>query len=114
MHRPGNGSLIASVVAAIGASTCCVLPFVLMILGIGGSWLSALTAMAPYRPFFIGFAFLFLALACYRLYFKPRACAPGVPCADTSALARQRRIFWIVAGFVLILLAAPRLILLLY
>lgn len=33
-----KGSLIAGVLAAIGASVCCVGPLVLLALGIGGSW----------------------------------------------------------------------------
>ena len=50
----GKGSLIAGVLAAIGASVCCVGPLVLLALGIGGSWVGSLTAMEPYRPFLIG------------------------------------------------------------
>lgn len=49
----GKGSLIAGVLAAIGASVCCVGPLVLLALGIGGTWVSKLTAMEPYRPVFI-------------------------------------------------------------
>ena len=55
-----NGSLIASVLAAIGASVCCVGPLVLLAMGIGGTWVGSLTAMEPYRPVFIGLTLLFL------------------------------------------------------
>lgn len=48
----GRGSLIAGVLAAIGASVCCVGPLMLLALGIGGSWVGSLTAMEPYRPLF--------------------------------------------------------------
>ena len=61
-------SLIAGVLAAIGASVCCVGPLVLLALGIGGSWVGSLTAMEPYRPFFIGMTLLFLGLAFRELY----------------------------------------------
>ncbi|WP_347878635.1 mercuric transporter MerT family protein, partial [Pseudomonas aeruginosa] len=40
----GKGSLIAGVLAAIGASVCCVGPLVLLTLGIGGTWVAGLTA----------------------------------------------------------------------
>jgi mercuric ion transport protein len=63
-----KGSLIAGVLAAIGASVCCVGPLVLLALGIGGSWVGSLTAMEPYRPFFIGMTLLFLGLAFRKLY----------------------------------------------
>lgn len=103
-------SLIASVLAAVGASVCCVLPLVLVMLGIGGSWVSTLTAMSPYRPLFIGLTVLFLGLAFYRLYLKPKACVVGEACANPSVLRRQRFVFWIVAGLVLGLLAVPWLV----
>lgn len=109
-----KGSLIASVLAAVGASVCCVLPWVLIMLGIGGSWVSSLTAMSPYRPLFIGLTVLFLGLAFYQLYLKPKACAPGEACADLNVRRRQRFVFWIVAGLVLGLLAVPWLVPLFY
>lgn len=105
-----KSSLVTGVLAAIGASVCCVLPLVLVMLGIGGSWVSTLTAMAPYRPIFIGLTALFLGLAFYQLYFSPKVCAPDRPCADQAVLKRRRLLFWIVAGLVLGLLAVPWLV----
>src|SRR5881398_1114070 len=55
-----KGSLVAGVLAAIGASVCCVVPLVLLALGIGGAWVGNLTAFEPYRPLFIGLTLLFL------------------------------------------------------
>lgn len=114
MRLNEKSSLVASVLAAVGASMCCVLPLVLVSLGITGSWLSSLTAMAPYRPIFIGLTVLFLGLAFYQLYFRPKACASDRPCADLAVLKRQRLVFWIVAGSALGLLATPWLVLLFY
>ncbi|WP_416221300.1 mercuric transporter MerT family protein [Rhodoferax sp.] len=103
----GKGSLIAGVVAAIGASVCCVGPLVLLALGIGGTWIGNLTAMEPYRPIFIGLTLLFLGLAFRKLYLVPQVCTPGTPCADPRTLQRQRLTFWIVAVLLLGLLAVP-------
>lgn len=102
-----NGSLIAGVLAAIGASVCCVGPFVLLALGIGGTWVGSLTAMEPYRPFFIGLTLLFLGLAFHTLYLVAQVCKPGTPCADPRTMQRQRLTFWILAGLLLGLLALP-------
>lgn len=102
-----KGSLIASVLAAIGASVCCVGPLVLLTLGIGGTWVGSLTAMEPYRPAFIGLTLLFLGLAFRKLCLTPRTCAPGTPCADPRTIKRQRLAFWIVAILLLGLLAVP-------
>ena len=104
-----KGSLIAGLLAAIGASVCCVVPLVLLALGIGGSWIGSLTAMQPYRPVFIGLTLLFLGLAFRELYLVPQVCAPGTPCADPRTTQRQRLTFWIVAAVLLGLLAVPPL-----
>ena len=102
-----KGSLLAGVLAAVGASVCCVGPLVLLALGIGGTWVGNLTAMEPYRPFFIGLTLLFLGLAFRRLYLVPQVCTPGTACADPRTSRRQRLAFWIVAILLLALLAVP-------
>lgn len=102
-----KGSLVAGVLAAIGASVCCVGPLALLALGIGGAWIANLTAFEPYRPLFIGLTLLFLGVAFRKLYSVPQACAPGTPCADPQIPKRQRLIFWLVALLLLGLLAVP-------
>ncbi len=102
-----KGSLVAGILAAIGASVCCVGPLVLLALGIGGAWIGNLTAFEPYRPLFIGLTLIFLALAFRKLYLVPQACAPGAPCADPQTTKRQRLTFWSVAVLLLALLAVP-------
>ena len=104
-----KGSLVAGVLAGIGASVCCVAPLVLLALGIGGAWIGNLTALEPYRPLFIGLTLLFLGLAFCKLYLVPRVCAPGTRCADPTTSRRQRLIFWVVAALLLGLLAVPSL-----
>ena len=102
-----KGSLVAGVLAAIGASVCCVGPLVLLALGIGGAWIGNLTAFEPYRPLFIGLTLLFLGLAFRKLYLVPQTCAPDTLCADPQTPKRQRLIFWSVAVLLLGLLAVP-------
>lgn len=110
----GKGSLIAGTLAAIGASVCCVGPLALLALGIGGTWISNLTAMEPYRPIFIGLTLLFLGLTFRRRYLVPQVCTPGTPCADRRTIQRQRLMFWIVTLLIAGLLAVPWLATLLY
>lgn len=102
-------SLFVVVLAAFGASVCCVGPLVLLMLGIGGAWVGGLTAFEPYRPFFIGVTLIFIGLAFRRLYRVPQLCAPDAGCADALVLKRQRLIFWIVTVLMLALLAVPML-----
>ena len=102
-----RSSLVAGVLAAIGASVCCVGPLVLLTLGIGGAWIANLTALEPMRPSFIATTLIFLGLAFRRLYLQPQVCEPGATCAEPLVLKRQRAIFWVVALAVLALLATP-------
>ncbi len=103
----GKSSLLASAFAAIGASVCCVGPLILLTFGVGGAWVANLTALEPYRPFFIGLTLLFLGLAFYKLYLVPQTCALGSSCAVSRTLKRQRFIFWLAAVLLLGLLAVP-------
>ena len=102
-----KGSLVAGVLAAIGASVCCVGPLVLLALGVGGAWIGNLTAFEPYRPVFIGLTLLFLGLAFRKLYLVPQVCTPGTRCVGPQTTKRQRLIFWSVGVLLLGLLAVP-------
>lgn len=107
MTSNNKGSMIAAGLTAIGASLCCIGPLVLLALGIGGAWVSYLTALEPYRPIFIGITLVFLFLAFRRLYLLPRQCAPGDACAIPATLRNQRIIFWIVSVLLVALLTFP-------
>jgi mercuric ion transport protein len=100
-------SITAGVLAAIGASVCCVGPLVLLGLGVSGAWIANLTALEPFRPLLIGVTAVFLVLAYRRLYRAAQVCAPGTACANTTVLRRQRITFWTVSVLVLALLAFP-------
>lgn len=100
-------SLYAAVATAIGASVCCVGPLVLLALGIGGTWISSLTALEPYRPLFILLTLLFLFLGFRQLYLAPAACEPGDACAMPTTRRNQRIIFWLVCFGLTVLLTFP-------
>ena len=104
-----KSSLVAGVLAALGASVCCVGPLVLLALGISGAWIASLTALQPLRPWLIAVTVLFLGQAFRRLYGRPQACEPGAACAEPIVLNRQRWIFWVVALALLALLSVPGL-----
>ena len=102
-----KSSLLASVVAALGASACCAGPLILVLLGVGGGWASRLTALEPYSPYFTVLTMLFLGAAFYRLYVRQVSCAPAQFCADDRVLINQRRLFWLVTVPVILLLTFP-------
>lgn len=100
-------TLLASAAAAIGASVCCVGPLLLLALGVGGAWVSTLTALEPVRPLLIGVTLVLLGLAFGRLYLVPQSCEPGTVCALPATLGRQRLVFWLTTAGLLALLSLP-------
>lgn len=98
---------IGAVLAAIGASVCCVVPLLLISLGIGGAWMIAFTSMEPARPYFIILTLVFIGLGYHKLFFVPDSCEEGKPCAAPVVKRKQRMIFWIGSALILLLLAFP-------
>ena len=98
----GAGALLA----AAGASVCCVLPVVVAFAGVGSAAFGAV--FEPYRPYMIAATMLLLGFAFYRAY-RPQAaeCAPGESCAVPENRRRQRLLLWIVAAVALLLLTFP-------
>ena len=102
-----TGVLAAGGIAAILASACCLGPLVLVSLGLGGAWLSNLTALEPFRPVFVGAALVALFFA-YRRIFRPAAeCKPGEVCARPQAKRAYKVMFGVVAILVAVALAFP-------
>ena len=109
-----RGSLFAAILAAIGASVCCVGPLVLLALGIGGAWIVNLIALERYRPIFVVLTLVFVGLAFRKLYLTRQLCAIGAACAESLTLRQQRIVFWMVSVLTLGLLAVPWVVPLFY
>ena len=90
---PETTSIAAGAASALGASTCCVLPFVLVSMGFGGAWIAQLRALEQFQWAFIGLAAAAFGYAFYRLYLRPAPCGPDEACAPLTR-RRQRVAFW--------------------
>ena len=55
-----SSTAIGGFLMAIGASACCIIPFTLFSIGVGGAWVGNLTAMSGYRSIFIFVGLCFL------------------------------------------------------
>lgn len=104
---PGRTALLAGGVAAILASTCCLGPLLLILLGFSGAWIGNLTALEPLRPFFIGVALLALFLAWRRIWRPVADCPPGTVCALPQVKRSYQWLFGLVVLLVLIALVFP-------
>lgn len=99
-------SLGLGLLAGVGASLCCI-PILLLLAGAGGAWMGTLTAMEPYRPYFMGLTLVFLGLAFRKLYLVPRSCAADETCGTPRTLRRQRALFWTISVVVGLLIGIP-------
>jgi mercuric ion transport protein len=112
--QTGRLALFVGGAAAILASTCCLGPLVLVLLGFSGAWISNLTMLEPYRPLFIGAALIALYFA-YRRIFRPaQSCKPGEVCAIPQVHKTYKVIFWCVAALIVIALSFPYVLPLFY
>jgi mercuric ion transport protein len=115
--RVGNDSghkqkLLAAggILAALGAASCCVLPFALFALGISGAWIGNLTALEPYQPVFAAIAAGCLGYGFYLVYWKPKAaCAEDSYCGRPGSQRTAKAGLWIAAVLIVIALGFPRL-----
>ncbi len=103
----GRVALLAGGVAAILASTCCLGPLVLILLGFSGAWIGNLTALEPYRPSFIVVALVALFFAWRRIWRPATACQPGEVCALPQVRRSYQLLFGLAVFLVLIALAFP-------
>ena len=96
-----NLPLIGGLITALLSTVCCILPLVLLLLGVGGSWMSSLTALEPYKPIFIGVAVLLLAVAYWQIFMKKENCEDGKICAVPENKKKYKIIFWIATLIIL-------------
>ena len=98
------------VLAALGAASCCVMPFALFMLGVSGAWIGNLTALEPYQPVFVAIAAACLGYGFYLVYRKPEvACAEGSYCASRSSSRLAKIGLWMAMIIVVIAVGFPRI-----
>lgn len=103
--RAQNRLLAAGgLIGAVLASSCCIMPLLLLTLGVSGAWIGNLTALAPYQPLFLLAAFGFLGTGLWKVYRKPKAaCEKGAYCASPASDRVAKVALW--AATVLVLAA---------
>lgn len=98
------------VLAALGAASCCVIPFALLMLGVSGAWIGNLTALEPYQPIFAIVAVGCLGYGFYLVYRTRKvACVEGSYCATPSSDRIAKGGLWIATALVIIALGFPKI-----
>lgn len=99
----------AGLLAALATSSCCVLPFLFVTVGVSGAWIGNLTALEPYQPIFFALAAASIGASLHRVYRRPKAaaCAPGSACADPRADRVTKAVLWCAAVLAVAGMAVP-------
>jgi len=100
--------IAAAVGAAVAASVCCTIPLLLVAVGAGGAWIGTLTAMEPFRPFFIALALGALGYAGYREWRTSRG--PDCDCEVSLSGKLRRSLLFVGLIAVVGLIASPWII----
>jgi len=83
------------------ASACCIVPLILVMLGISGAWIGNLTALEPYKPFTSGMALVFIGLGFWHVYYRAKpVCVDGICARPHSRLVKS--VLWAATGLVLL------------
>lgn len=96
-QRPG-WLAAGGVIGAILASACCVVPLLLVTIGVSGAWIGNLTALEPYKPYVAFVTMGLIGLGFWRVYFQPKvACEDGSYCARPESSLITKSALWIGA-----------------
>ncbi len=98
---------LGGIVAALGAASCCVIPFALFLAGVSGAWIGNLTALEPYQPIFAGVSVALIGYGAFRLRQKRKmACASGY-CVTPRSDRVARIGLWTAAALVAVAVVFP-------
>lgn len=94
--RKEGGLAALSVLGAFLASACCIVPLLLVTLGVSGAWIGNLTALEPYKPYISAATLVPLGFGFWQVYFKSKpACEPGSYCAQPHSSVVTKTALWV-------------------
>ncbi len=102
-----RATLAGAVLSALAASTCCIGPLLLALLGVGSA--GALVKLEPYRPYFTALAVAALAMGFYFSYRKKKSPTDDCRC-EAPAHRGPRILLWLSTVVVAALIAMPYLL----
>lgn len=101
-----NRYLAAGVLTSIGASVCCLGPFVLLATGISGAWMSQLMILEPYQPIFVLIVLALFAAAGWKIFYSSNKASPVDSCSISTLGRHQKTAFFLAGGLAAILLTS--------
>ncbi len=98
---------LGGIAGALGAASCCVIPFALFLAGVSGVWIGNLTALEPYQPIFASVSLGFIGYGAWRVYRKPKLACAGGYCAAPQSDRIAKIGLWAAAALVALALGFP-------
>lgn len=84
-----------SVVASLGiCAACCLLPMILLVLGVGGAWAGRLEALSPFKWYFVAATAVLLGFGFYSVYFRSARCTAGPQCTTCKIGRGVKILLW--------------------
>jgi len=105
--KVGTLASFGGLIAGLLASTCCILPVAVVLVGLGSVGLAA--AFEPYRIPLIILTYLFLGIGFYFNYRKP-SCAVGDDCRVPKHIKRTRIVLWVATAVATLSILFPHYI----
>ncbi len=94
-----------SLLGAVAASACCVIPLALVTLGASGAWIGSLAALEPYKPYVATVTLVLIGLGFWQVYFRKQpVCEPGTYCTRPESSVISKVALWLATALVLLAL----------
>jgi len=109
--RSDPGSRVAtagSLFGALAMTSCCILPLVLVSLGVGGVWIAQLTALYAYKWYTFTFAAGFIAWGFWKLHrAEAGECRDGTVCARPVNRRIMKASLWLATVVTAVAIVFP-------
>lgn len=94
-----------SLLGAVAASACCVIPLALVTFGVSGAWIGSLAALEPYKTYVATATLVLIGLGSWQVYFRKQpVCGPGTYCARPESPIISQMVLWLATALVLLAL----------
>ncbi len=104
--RKRNVAAAGGVLGAVLASSCCIGPLLLIMLGASGAWIGNLTALKAYQPVFVPVTLAFLGYGFWQVYGNSnRNCDDDSSCASPASDRFIKIVLWAATLLVAIALS---------
>lgn len=108
-----KGTLLAggSILGAVAMSSCCIVPLVLVSLGVTGAWIGNLSALYPYKWIFFLVTAALLGGGFYKVYRTPKEteCTTDGACAAPISERITKSALWLASFLAVFALMFPYL-----